>query len=281
MNFIKDYIRIIKNIFRKLLINIPYIERPLPRNPFIYNRKISKEQYINLNNEALKINNKKLLKFENKNGFRVNRRWFKKLTLVTQTCIKKSSLNFNHGRILYSCLSKYLSELRTESPITILETGTARGFSSVCMAKSLIDMKKKGMIITLDCVGHNQEMYWNCISDIDGKKTRAKLLAPWEKELQHILFIQGWTDITLKRLGINRINFAFLDAQHTKEAVMEEFIFVSSRQLKGDVIIFDDVTPLLFNGVCEAITEIENSFPYDVEKLFFDKMRGYAIAKKY
>ena len=39
------------------------------------------------------------------------------------------------------------------------------------MAKSLIDMKNNGTIITLDCIGHNQKMYWNCISDLDGKKT--------------------------------------------------------------------------------------------------------------
>ena len=40
--------------------------------------KISKE-FINLNNEALKIENKKLLEFENKNGFKINKRWFKNL----------------------------------------------------------------------------------------------------------------------------------------------------------------------------------------------------------
>ena len=281
MYTIKNYIKILKKIIRKVLINIPYIERPLPKNPFAFNNAITKEFFINLNNEALKIENKQLLEFENKNGFKLNKRWFKKLTLVTQTCIKKNNLNFNHGRILYTCLSKYLLDLSTKSPITIFETGTARGFSSVCMAKSLIDMKNNGTIITLDCIGHNQKMYWNCISDLDGKKTRAELLAPWNEELQHILFIQGWTDITLKRLGIKRINFAFLDAQHTKDAVMEEFLFVSSRQLKGDIIVFDDVTPKIFNGVCEAIAEIENNFPYNIEKLFLDKMRGYAIAKKY
>ena len=87
--------------------NVPYIERPLPKNPFVFNKNISKEHFIKLNNKALKITNKKLSEFENKNGFKINKIWFKKLTLVTQTCIKKSNLNFNHGRILYSCLSKY------------------------------------------------------------------------------------------------------------------------------------------------------------------------------
>ena len=30
---------------------------------------------------------------------------------VTQTCLKESKLNFNHGRILYSLLSKYINDL--------------------------------------------------------------------------------------------------------------------------------------------------------------------------
>ena len=46
----------------------------------------------------------------------------------------------------------------------------------------------------------------------------------------------------LASLGISRINFAFLDAQHTKEDVLKEFKFVSKRQLNGDIVVFDDVT---------------------------------------
>ena len=68
----------------------------------------------------------------------------------------------------------------------------------------------------------------------------------WEKELSNIIFIQGWTTETLKKLGLNRIHFAFLDAQHTKNAVIKEFEFINKRQIKGDIIFFDDVTPNVF-----------------------------------
>ena len=58
--------------------------------------------------------------------------------------------------------------------INILETGTARGFSSIIMSRVLINKKvSKGSIYTLDILPHNVKMYWNCISDpINGKVTR-------------------------------------------------------------------------------------------------------------
>ena len=76
------------------------------------------------------------------------------------------------------------------------------------------------------------------------------------------------------------MNFAFLDAQHTKESVMKEFEFIYKRQKNGDMIFFDDVTPTIFPGVCEAVDEIELKYPYKIEKLIFDKSRGYAIATR-
>ena len=44
--------------------------------------------------------------------------------------------------------------------VTILETGTARGFSALCMAKALEDSKKKGIILTFDILSHNKKSYW-------------------------------------------------------------------------------------------------------------------------
>ena len=121
-------------------------------------------------------------------------------------------------------------------------------------------------------------MFWNCIKDFEGERSREELLSQWQEELNNIVFVQGWTTDTLNKIGINRINFAFLDAQHSKKSVMEEFQFIYARQITGDMIFFDDVTPDMFPGVCEAVKEIELNYPYKIEKLNFDKSRGYAIA---
>ena len=102
----------------------------------------------------------------------------------------------------------------------------------------------------------------------------------WPKELENIFFIQGWSDVILNRIHLNRIHFAFLDAQHTRKAVLEEFNFVSKKQIKGDIIIFDDVTKGYFDGVCEAVCEIEKLSNYSIKYYNFDNLRGYAIATK-
>ena len=148
------------------------------------------------------------------------------------------------------------------------------------MAKALVDNDYEGIVTTIDSIAHEKEIYWNCIDDNDGPKSRLQLLKKWEPELQRIIFIQGWTDDVMSRLGIGRINFAFLDAQHTKEDVLKEFKFVSKKQLMGDIVVFDDVTIDLFPGVCKALEIIEDSLSYSIERINFSQKRGYAIATK-
>ena len=89
--------------------------------------------------------------------------------MYTQVVIKKSTINYQHGRILYAELCNYIRN-NSISNIIILETGTARGFSSVCMSKAISDCKSVGEINTIDILPNNEKIYWNSISDIDGKK---------------------------------------------------------------------------------------------------------------
>lgn len=277
---ILDLLNLLNSDLLKLVFKLPFLEKPFPIQPFCKKPISTKENYVKLHKKAILKNHKKVDLFEHRFNYLIDREWFNDLSLITQTCIKKSPLNFNHGRILYSLVSKYINDnIKHENKsLTILETGTARGFSAICMSKAINDQNVKGRIVTIDCIPHNRKIFWNCISDFEGEKTREELLKKWEKELYNIIFVQGWTIDTLQKLGLNRINFAFLDAQHSKKSVLNEFKFIYKRQIKGDIIFFDDLTPNLFPGVCEAVKEIENNYPYKIEKLTFDKSRGYAIA---
>ena len=272
----RNYDRIFDFIFL-----IPFLRKPFPRDPFSKTPLGDRSRYLDIYYDSLNIDDTDIKNFEKKSGFSIDLNWLNDLALHTQVCIKQSRVNFQHGRILYSKLSRYLNDLNNNSEqIIILETGTARGFSSICMAKAIIDSNYKGIISTIDCLPHNKKIYWNCIDDCSGKKTRGELLSKWKKELSMIIFIQGWTNISLDLIGVDRINFAFLDAQHTKNNVLNEFFFVSKHQLKGDIVVFDDVTQGLFDGVCEAVKYIEKNLSYDIEYLNFSKDRRYAIACK-
>ena len=208
--------------------------------------------------------------------------WLDNLALHTQIVIKKSTICYAHGRILYSCLSKYISNSSLKNDnITILETGTSRGFSSVCMAKSLFDNQFKGKILTIDYLPHDKKFYWNCLDDHEGKKTRRELLSYWRDLCKnYIIFIEGYSKEILKKIKIDRINFAFLDASHTYSAIYNEFKFISKYQVKGDIIVFDDYGNKSYLGLKIAIDEICKKYKYKKLVINATSQRGYLIATK-
>ena len=116
--------------------------------------------------------------YERRAGYAIDPEWLHELALHTQITKKKSELCYQHGRLLYATVRDYV---RRQSPtkVTVLETGTARGFSSLCMARALDDAGVAGTVITFDVLPHDVPMYWNCIDDLDGPRSRAELLRPW------------------------------------------------------------------------------------------------------
>jgi hypothetical protein len=252
----------------------------LERAPFGSKPRADRETYMRLFEQASAREFPEIDQLEVDLGYSISKDWLDSLALHTQVVVKKSPLNWQHGRLLYAALRLYLSLRERESPVTVFETGTARGFSALVMAKALEDSQSDGQVVTIDTLSHSRNMFWNCIDDVQGKKSRADLLAAWPQELKRIIFLQGMTPRQLPRIGLERIGFAFLDAQHTFSAVLAEFDWVSARQKKGDVIVFDDVTPRQFDGVVEAIASIQRQGMYEIEYCGVPEERGYAVARK-
>ena len=239
----------------------------------------SKDEYMKIFDDAKNVYYKEIDLIQKSLGYDLDLNWLNDLALHTQVCVKKSRINYQHGRLLYSHLRNYI-KINSHNFFNIFETGTARGFSSICMSKALNDSGKKGKIYTVDILPNDKEMYWNIIDDNEKKKTRIELLSKWPNEQKNISFLTGNTTQVLRNINIDRINFAFLDAEHTYESIMSEFNYVHSRQKTGDIIFFDDVTPNLFPDICKAIKKIETKKEYLIEYLNITDQRGYAIAKK-
>lgn len=247
-------------------------------NPICKHPVGTKKNYLDLFSKIKFLSYEKIKSYENRLNFKINKEFFDNLALKTQISIKKSDNNYQHGRILYSTLSNYIQHKKNEFFI-IVEIGTARGFSSLCMSKALNDQNRKGNILTCDIIKNKRKIFWNCILDCDNKKkTREELLLEWKNLTTNISFIDG-DYRKLKKLNINRIHFAFIDAQHEYKNVKEEFDFISSKQIKNDIIIFDDIHDK-FPGVKLMIDKIENSNFYSVERIFSSSERGYAICNK-
>ncbi len=260
--------------------------------PFGREPKASKDEYIELWEKAKSQEYPKIDEFEKSKGFAVDKDWYHDLALHTQITIKNSNLCYQHGRVLYTALRDYLADIKVEwsnsklpagqQMVTILETGTARGFSAIVMARALNDADICGKIITLDLLPHNKKIYWNCIDDNDGIRTRKELLSPWKNLVDpYIIFIENDSRIGVKRTAMERVNFAFLDGAHTYDDIMIEFDMVRQLQEKGDVIIFDDYNPKLFPGIIKSVDEGCDKWGYSKTVLKSRDERAYVIAKKF
>tara|TARA_B100001057_G_C22658887_1_gene875162 strand:- start:41 stop:877 length:837 start_codon:yes stop_codon:yes gene_type:complete len=274
------YSTLLKSLLSKLdiLTYKKWNNQPLTVKPIA-----TKEKYYDLWKKASSVNNPDVTEFEKKTGHKIERKWLDNLALKTQIVVKKSQINYAHGKILYSALCEYI--LKNPSKIKnviILETGTARGFSSLCMAKALDDNNVPGSIITYDVLPHTKKIYWNCVTDhTDGPLSREELLEPWNDLIsKYIIFHQGYSTIELKKIALQRINFAFLDGAHSYQDVFFEFNMIKNRQLNGDIIIFDDYNEKLFPGIVKAVDEICSKYDYEKKIIKSFDSRSYVIAKK-
>ena len=247
-------------------------------------KKGTKEEYLELSNYAKNYDHSKT-KNEIKDYFNylydVND--MDELGLYLQICIKKSKPMYLHGYVLTSALHKYIKDNNINNLI-ILETGTARGFSSICMGKILEKFDIKGSIHTIDILKHNKKTYWNCILDENSPQTRHELLEKWSNIRDNYLkFHVGNSKDILNDLDLPRINFAFLDARHDYSHVKLELEYVSKRQQSGDIIVCDDYTKGQYEGIIKAIDEFLENNLYDF-KIFYghdgSKNRGYVYMKR-
>lgn len=251
------------------------VDKRWANDPFGTRLHATREDYQSLFEQAKKLEYPQIDELEARLGFAVDREWLDELAFHTQIVKKKSDLGYPHGRLLYSLLRHMIHDRQIDF-VTILETGTARGFSALCMAKALEDANVEGRIITVDVLSHLKRQIWNCIDDHDGPKSRSEILEPWTHLLRKIVFIQGDTLYALPRLGLDRIHFAFLDAQHIESSVLQEFEVVQKRQIPGDIIVFDDVTDGVFPGVVKAVAKILQRDDYKIERLTVSVQRAYA-----
>ena len=103
------YPRIIQK-FDNFLVKIvnKYANRKWFKSPITKQIKGDTNSYIKLAERAKHVQYPIVDQFENKNTYKINTKFFHELALHTQVGIKKSEICYQHGRLLYSCLSHYI-----------------------------------------------------------------------------------------------------------------------------------------------------------------------------
>ena len=282
LSFLKRKDLSFKLLLRKTKTLFYAITKPFSnKEPFCDKPLASESEYLNLWQEAKNIRYHEIDKLEIELGYRIDLEWFSKLALITQVCIKESELCFAHGRVLYTVLKNYLNNSNLQS-INIIEVGTARGFSSLCMAKVLQENKVQGRIITIDPLPIRRKIFWNCILDHKGKKNRKELLIDYiDLVNNYILFKKGKSEDILTKKIFDRIHMAFIDGVHEYENVSNDANYIQKYQMKGDIIIFDDYSNNIFPGVVKAVDEFCLRYNYSLKVINANENRSYAIAQKY
>jgi len=237
-------------------------------------------EYRRIWTEARSVSYPAVDRYEASCGAAIDPEWLHQLALPTQITIKASLPCYQHGRLLYSTLVRY-TRLRAHDHLNIVETGTARGFSAVCLAKALHDAAATGKIVSFDVLPHNTAILWNCVLDADGPRTRAALLGGYADLIErYVVFHCGDTKRELANVSFPRIHFAFLDSVHTYDHVMAEFASIGARQRAGDLLFFDDYTPEAYPGVVRAADEICRVHGYSGTVVTASDHRRYLIAEK-
>jgi hypothetical protein len=98
-----------------------------------------KSDYIKLSEFAKNYDHSKFLnEINNFFGYLFNKDTMDDIALYLQICVKKNSRPmYLHGYVVSSALYQYIQQNHSTGPLTILETGTARGFADIVMAKVL------------------------------------------------------------------------------------------------------------------------------------------------
>lgn len=208
--------------------------------------------------------------FEARAGYRLDEPQLLAAAYVLACPLKANPPNWQHGRVLYAAARQYLEGVRRR--VMMLDIGTAKGFSALCLRWAMLDAGVEGNLVSVDVIDPTSREPRNTFAELERPLTLAELHRPWP-ELEGVRF-KHQTGVEFLEKYAGRIEFAFVDGKHTSDVVRREGELLADRQDSGDVAIFDDVH---LPDVWRAVQGLD---AYDVERLGVLPQRAYAIGRR-
>lgn len=208
--------------------------------------------------------------FEARMRYALDRQKLEEAARVLACPLKANPPNWQHGRVIYAVTRAYLEG--QPGPVHLLDIGTAKGFSALCLQWALTDSGLAGDVVSVDVIDPEARVERNTVAECDGLKTLAEILEPWP-EARAITFVKA-TGQSWLTTHTPRVHVAFVDGKHTYDAVSWEGALLATRQQAGDRVIFDDVH---IPGIAEAMAELKS---YAFDTLAILPHRKYAIGRR-
>jgi hypothetical protein len=235
--------------------------------------RFTAEQYAEIFAKAKDLVYPELDALEHRTGYSIDKAWLDDAGRVLCCPFKASPPHWQHGRVIYAAVRAYLAEHKG-SFYRVLDIGTAKGFSALCLQRALIDADPRivKLVTSVDVLPPRERVYRNTVAELDGLKTLAEILLPWP-EASEIGFVQS-TGIDWLAAHPERIHVAFVDGKHTGDVVRQEGKLLAKRQQTGDLVIFDDCQ---MPQVSVAVVSLEEWYRIEYVKA---EPREYAIARR-
>jgi len=267
-----------KSFFFSIIRKLFYFINKIYFNYFLYlksNLKTSnkKKDFIHSYNNRLKNFIKNFPKYYDE----LDLKKFKRIAIYNAIDLPNPG-DFNFGAFLHYTLKKYIKKKNKD--ITILEVGTAKGFSTLCFSLALNDYKFNSKIISLDVISSYEKFFQKTFLG-NFKVSRREIMSKIESNLLNkIIFLQGDSLSDLKKIYLNQIDFCFLDGEHNRKYLSNELNYVEKFQKRGDLIIVDDYNKELFPEVFDTVNEFVQDKSYKVSNDNFDESHKVAVLIK-
>lgn len=207
---------------------------------------------------------------EARRGYAVNRDRLEAAARVLACPVKAHAPCWQHGRLIYAVARQCLA--LSTGPVSLLDIGTAKGFSALCLLWALQDADCDGTVTSVDVIDPAARVARNTVAELDGLLTLRDTLAPWP-ESAAIAFVQS-TGVAWLEAHPAHLSLAFVDGKHSEAAVRAELALLAARQTAGDLVILDD---LQIPGVAAAVRTAKG---YQFEMVSASPERVYAIGHR-
>ena len=149
-----------------------------------------------------------------------------------------------HGALLYKLTR---AALFNESPVVVVDVGTARGFSAMVMARALQDADAAGTVYSIDTVGQADVVDWHGAKHppedpLAGQPiSRAEIWERWfPEDRSSVVAVKGRSVDVLRKWGCGPISIAFLDGSHAYADVSQELALLDGLITETGVVVVDD-----------------------------------------